>query len=291
MARNLLCGSTCGAACAIGLGVFAATARATVTLPPVAITQDTFIDSSAAGDPVNGVDEQSYGDDTKVKIVAANTGNSFSGTDPSSYTHALLQIPASVFTEYATGLVTDVTVNYYPFRNAIAGGPSSSYPGNANDGDNVLELHPLTQAFTVGNGTQSPLSYSTQGGATWATYDGTNDWATPGGDYDTANFVVDDNTTQPASGGSVPFTWDITSLLANPTTAAELENNGAIIVLPDSIAQVPVGTQDFTALDSANAGSDTPFISITLVPEPASATMIGLAIGAFALRRRSRRTT
>ena len=273
-------------ACFAGLSTLAAS-RAAAATQTVPITSDTFIDSSAAGDVVNGVDEQSYGADGSVKVVAANTGNSFSGTNPSSYTHVLFQIPATVITEYATGLVTDVTVNYYPKNDSLASA-TGPYPGNANDGDNVIQLHPLTQAFTVGNGTQTPLVPSTTGGATYATYNGTNDWASPGGDYDSA-FVDDTNATLPASKGPVPFTWDITSLLANPTTEAELANNGAILVLPDAITQIPVGTQDFTSLYSANNTSSTPFIGLTLVPEPASASLLLLAGGLLA-KRRTRRT-
>ena len=47
--------------------------RAEAVTQTVPITADTFIDSSAAGHVVNGTDEQSYGSDGSVKVVAANT--------------------------------------------------------------------------------------------------------------------------------------------------------------------------------------------------------------------------
>ena len=254
------------------------------TVVNVPITNDTFIDSSAAGNVVNGVDEQSYGADGSVKVVVADTPDTYSAGDVTSYTHALFQIPAVVFTDYASGLVSDVTVSYYPKNDSLAGSGSN----NNADGDNVLQLHPLTQSFTIGNGTQTPAAASTAGGATWATYNGVNAWANAGGDYDSA-YVNDTNATLPVSKGSVPFVWDIISLLADPTTAAELATNGAILVLPDTIAQVPYGTQDFTSLYSANNSSSTPFVSVTLVPEPAAASLLVLGGAAPLARRRSGR--
>ena len=157
--------------------------------------------------------------------------------------------------------MSDVTVNYYPKNDSLAGSGSN----NNADGDGVIQLHPLTDTFTVGTGTQTPFVPSTTGGATYLTRDGTTAWTAAGGDYDAA-YVNDSNATLPASKGTVPFTWDITSLLANGTTNGELSANGAILVLPDTISQVPLGTQDFTSLDSANNTSTTPFITVTLVP-------------------------
>ena len=268
-----------GASLASATWASGAGAATVVTVP---ITNDTFIDSSAAGDVVNGVDQQSYGADGSVKVVVSDTPDTFSAGDVASYTHVLFQVPAVVLADYAAGLVSDVTVSYYPKNDSLAGAGAN----NNADGDNVIQLHPLTQSFTVGNGTQTPATPSTTGGATWATYNGTNPWATAGGDFDATNYVIDDNATLPPSKGTVPFTWDVTPLLANSVTASELAANGAILVLPDPIAQVPYGTQDFTSLYSANNTSSTPFISVTLVPEPATASWILLGGVACIARRR-----
>ncbi len=256
----------------------AAWAATVVTLP---ITADTFVDSGAPSAPSNGVDEVSYGADGSVKVVVANSTNSMSVTS-SSVTHVLFQVPSTVFADYATGLVSDVTVNYYPKNDSLAGAGTD----NNADGDNVIQLHPLTRAFTVGNGTQTPFVPSTTGGATYLTSDGSTPWTTPGGDFDTNNYVNDSNATLPVSKMSVPFTWDLTSLLANTATAGELAANGAILVLPDTISQVPLGTQDFTSLYSAKNTSSTPFISVTLVPEPATASLLLVAGGTLCLGRR-----
>ena len=273
------------AAAAALLAATSGSVRAAATTQVIPIVNDTFVDSGAPAAPMNGVDEVSYGADGSVKVVVANTTNSMSVTT-ASVTHVLFQIPSTVFADHAAGLASDVTVNYYPKNDSLAGAGTD----NNVDGDSVILLHPLTRAFTVGDGTQTPFVPSTTGGATYLTSDGSTPWTTPGGDFDPA-YVTDTNGTLPASKGTVPFTWDITSLLANPTTAAELSADGAILVLPDTIAQVPAGTQDFTSLYSANNTAGTPFVSVTLVPEPAAAGMVtAAAAAALARRRRGSRT-
>ncbi len=228
------------------------------------ITADTFIDSGSPGSPnpgtgqpnggsgaiVNGQDIYSYGVDGKVKAVASNYSSSYPYI---SYTHVLFNLPQSFWTAIGSGQVGSVTVSYFPFNDSL----------DTADAHDNMEIHPLTHAFTVGNGTQSPLVASTTGGATWETYDGAvaDAWSTPGGDYDANNYVLSTATdsTLPVSKGSVPFTWDITALINNPATRAELETNGALIKVtnetefpPTSEVPVPPGVNDFVSFYSAN---------------------------------------
>lgn len=280
----------------VGLGTTHAFAQ--VNVP---ILNDTFIDSSApgyfpAGDTT--VDEQSYGANTKVKVVSSATENANSSGQTISYTHTLFQIPSIVITDWQGGLLSSVTVNYYPVNDSLATSSAQSF----NDGDTYMNLYPLTHSFTIGNGTQpgtnmteSSTYASTTGGATWATYDGNvaDTWTTPGGDY-ASDHVSDTNTTLPASNGTVPFTWNITSLLQNSADEADLAAYGALIRLPNepvSAYQLSAMVQDFTSLDSADASSNTPFITLTFVPEPASAATGLLVMSMGLMRRRSRRKT
>lgn len=232
------------------------------------ITTDTFVDSGSPGtinpatgqtnDPgtiVDGQDIYSYGADGKVKAVTSSYSSSYPYV---SATHVLFDLPASFWTAIGTSDVASAIVSYYPLNDSL------SVPDNHNN----LELHPLLQAFTEGNGTQSPLVPSTDGGATWDSYDGAvaDAWTTPGGTYDTTNYVLASvtNTTLPVSKGSVPFSWDITSLINNPTTRAELENYGALIkvvnegIFPNN-PPPPGGENDFVSFYSSKymTASDT----------------------------------
>ena len=226
------------------------------------VTSDTFIDSGSPGSPdpatgqpnggsaaiVNGQDIYSYGADGKVKAVTSNYSSSYPFV---SATHILFTLPQSFWNSIGTGPVESVIVSYYPFNDSL----------NTSDAHDNMELHPLTRAFTTGDGTQSPLVASNDGGATWETYDGSvaDAWTTPGGDYDAANFAYDTATdsTLPASKGSTPFSWDITSLINNPTTRAELEDYGALVkvtnegVFPSNVP-IPPGVNDFVSFYSAD---------------------------------------
>ena len=256
------------------------------------ITDDTFIDSSAAG-AVNssGVDEQSYGMDAKVKGVSADTPNSNSGASTSSFTHVLFKLPQSVISDFSAGQVTKVTVNYYPVNDSLSQPPND-------DGDDRLELHPLAPSsypgsFTIGDGTQTPAKLSDDGGATWQTRDGSVKWTNPGGDFDSTD-VVDTNylngSPYPVSKGSTPFSWDITSLMNVNASLSDLETNGGLIKMPNdpnySSFQITNMTQDFVSLDSAQATSLQPYIEETFAPEPGTLGVMMLAMPLIFRRRR-----
>ncbi len=277
------------------------------------IVNDTFIDSGSPGSPYpggppgtlnggsgaiqNGVDIYSYGADGKVKAVTSSYSSSYPFV---SATHVLLQLPTSFWTAIGSNNVQSAVVTYWPFNDSLS---------VADQHDN-MELHPLTRAFTTGNGTQSPLVASTSGGATWETYDGnvSDAWTTPGGDFDATNYVlasVTDSTLPPSlknnPSNPVPFSWNITSLIDNSTTRAELENYGAMIrvvnegTFPNNPAP-PSGENDFVSFlsaDAITAGATSnsaylPAVAV-LVPEPASAVSGLLAFSGLLLIRRPRR--
>jgi autotransporter-associated beta strand protein len=198
------------------------------------------------GTIVNGQDIYSYGADGKVKAVTSSYSSSYPYV---SATHVIFELPQSFWTALGNQDVASAIVSYYPFNDSLS----------APDDHNNLELHPLTHPFTIGNGTQSPLVPSTDGGATWDSYDGavTDPWTTPGGDFDAANYALITNTSFPASKGSTPFSWNIASLINNPTTRAEIEANGLLMkvnnegIFPNN-PPPPGGENDFVSFYSAD---------------------------------------
>ena len=91
------------------------------------------------------------------------------------------------------------------------------------------------------------------------------------------------------STGGAFFTFDITSLLANPTAEAELQNYGAMLRIDETI---PPSGQRFASFTSANSASYTaPFVELTVVPEPSSSILVmaGLAAITCLLKKRHAR--
>jgi hypothetical protein len=131
--------------------------------------------------------------------------------------------------------------------------------------------------------------------AKWETYDGevADAWTTPGGDYDAANYVLSSvtDTTLPPSNGTIPFSWNITSLLENPTALTELEDYGALIKVTNetqfpSNIPVPPGVNDFVSFNSANATNPAVLPTVVVaLPEP---TCAGVALLMLAGCRRRR---
>jgi hypothetical protein len=271
------------------------------------ITNDTFLDSGSPGSPsptdasmpnvpgsiVNGQDIYSYGGEGKIKAVASNYSSSYPFI---SYTHTLITLPQSFWNAIGTNQVISATVNYFPFNDSLS----------TSDAHTNLELHPLTQAFTTGNGLQNgsgvPPVASTTGGATWMTTDGSESdkWTTPGGDYDPTD-VLTTNTSLPISKSTVPFTWDITSLLNNATTKAELQNFGALIKVNNestfpSTIPTPPGVNDFVSFYSSEYmtapstmttdATHLPFVTLVVMPEPVSAVGAIAMLAGLAARRR-----
>ena len=211
------------------------------TLP---IDTDTYVDY---GRPTNN-----YGASGSAKVVASATP-----------CRTLFTLPADLWTNDAAQIVS-ATVSFYTW--------------NDSTGDQDFRLYPLTQAFAEGTGA-APAD-----GATWNTRDGSNAWTTAGGDYD--------------AGASVPgvkgmagvysndangkfFTWDITPLLTNATTRAELQNCGALI---DADTASPQRYATFNSSDKTGyPQAYLPFVTLVLAnPAPAQSADLGIrAEGAF----------
>jgi len=183
-----------------------------------------------------------------VDKVVVNASN------PTQPCRTLFMLPPQV---WATPNITDAQV-VFPF-----------YGGS---GTLDVRLAPLTPAFTLS-------------GATWQTYDGTNSWTTPGGDYDPVNLAgtYDADYTQ--------YTWDITSLLNNPQDKAELEDYGTILKMFDE-STVPAKMEKATFDSSRGVYTPGPFVVITTAtPEPATSVMLlagGALIAVVTLLRRRR---
>ena len=234
------------------LAGLAACATASASSLTYLITTDTYIDK--------GSSTANFGASGSDKVVISSTP-----------CHTLFQLPADLWS-YSADQIASVKVVFYVFSDK-----TSSYN---------VSLYALTQSFV--EGTKSSSS-ATADGATWNTYDGVNSWTTAGGDYDSSVSVT--ATKSGSSGGSTCFTWDITSLLSDPTVASELKNYGAI----QTINGTPPTTSpfqawaSFTSSDSTTAtdASQYPHIEITLVPEPSFGALA--LLGGAALGRRFKR--
>ncbi|HPT17380.1 MAG TPA: DNRLRE domain-containing protein, partial [Kiritimatiellia bacterium] len=141
----------------------------------------------------SGKPTNNYGASGSAKVVASATP-----------CRTLFTLPAAFWTNDAARIVS-ATVSFYTWSDNTA----------AQD----VRLYPLTRAFA-------------ESGATWNTCDGANAWSSAGGDYDSGASVVGAKGALGVNGGDPNgrfFTWDITPLLSNPTTRAELQNYGALL--------------------------------------------------------------
>jgi hypothetical protein len=224
------------------------------------ITADTYLDSANAN--------ANYGLSGSDKVVINST----------SICRTLFDLPMDLWS-YSPGSIESASVSFYVFQD--------------NTQTYNVSLLPLTRGFTVGTGSGT----ITANGATWGTYDGINSWTAAGGDFDSANSVV--GTKGPL--GSNPgdpsgrfFTFDITSLLNNPTTEAELQDFGAMLSV-DFGQTAPATGQRYDSFTSADTTKYTapylPSVEVTVVPEPSSSMLVmaGLAaVTCFLKKRRAR---
>jgi len=136
----------------------------------------------------------------------------------------------------------------------------------AGQGDNstpTLDAHYLTRNWTEGTGIWS----ATGDGATWGTYDGVNNWTSPGGDYNptpSASAVAPNST-------AAWVNWDLTSLTQSWVDGS-IANNGVLI---KQDVENPAGTDiklyissDYTADPSLR-----PKLVIEYIPAPGTLTM------------------
>jgi len=122
-----------------GLCIWAAPAEAQIT-QTFPIDVDTAVDSR---DPTFN-----YGVDTSIKVVV-------NGND-GSLARVLLELPGAAWS-IPSAEVVSAEVRLYTWKNMT--------------GDRTVSLHPLTRAFVEGTGDET----ASGDGATWQTYDGTNE--------------------------------------------------------------------------------------------------------------------
>jgi hypothetical protein len=137
-------------------------------------------------------------------------------TSDGSICRGLFQLPPLVWT-YSPDQIVSAIVVFYVFQD--------------NTGSRNVTLYPLTRSFVEGTGDGT----SPADGATWLTYDGTNLWTNPGGDFDSDCSVVGVKgpVLDPDENDRF-FSWDITALLNTSTSRAELQNYGAMLRIDET---------------------------------------------------------
>ena len=218
------------------------------------ISTDTYLDSA------NGT--LNYGRSGSDKVVINST----------SICRTLFDLPADLWS-YSPGSIESASVSFYVFQD--------------NTQTYNVSLLPLTRGFVVGTWNGKGTPPPTADGATWGTYDGINSWTTAGGDFDSANSVVGTKGTLGVNPGDPSgrfFTFDITSLLNNPTTEAELQNYGAMLSV-DFGQTAPATGQRYDSFTSADTTHYTapylPSVEVTVVPEPSSSMLVVVGLAAI----------
>lgn len=209
-----------------------------LTLP---ITTDTHIDSRANNATLN------YGAAKTVKTVINNNV-----TGDGSICRGLLQLPPAVGL-YPPSQLARAVVRLYVWQD--------------NTSDRQVTLFPLTRAFVEGTGNGGDPA----DGATWQVFEAGNPWTQAGGDFDT-NFPVlgvKEEILDPDNHDRF-FQWDITALLTNETSRAELLNFGALL----QIDEIPIPTNGmprapFTSSDDpAYTTNYRPHVQLAVVSQP-----------------------
>lgn len=194
------------------------------------ITTDTYLDSRPDNQTAN------YGLNGSVRVLV---------NSDTSVTRGLFAIPEAL-AGYPPEALQEARVYFYVFQD--------------NTKTRDIRLYPLTTSFVEGTG-------ATGSGATWFTCDGTNNWTTPGGDWDTTHAVL--GVKEPVLDLDLNdrfFSWDITGLLTNNLTRSNLLTHGAILIIDES--PIPATSSDrapFTSSEStSNPAEYLPRIAVTL---------------------------
>jgi len=246
----------CGAAaCFIGLAVCCpAGVRADVA--DYTVQSDTYIDSTHT--------TTNYGGSASLKV--------FVDSPSPTPTHALIGVSDAI--NATSGMTLGQELGSIPAGDQVDVKLWVYNYGGTSLTQNI-EVHPLTAGFTAGNGTAAS-------GATWTTYDGTNPWATPGGDY-AADCV---SIPPPSVQGYQWYSVDITSLLQGSDRSDLLSDGLLLKVYNDAVSPGNTTGQNFESSRNTNQ----PYFQVTITPEPATVALLaaGAGVAAIGLARRRR---
>jgi hypothetical protein len=223
------------------------------------ITRDTYIDSDSEGGR-----DYNYGAHDRLRAVANSADRGGSRTR----ILLALDIPAAIWS-LPVSQIESAKLYLYCYGNS----PGDHRP---------LSLYPLLRPFEEGSGTgkNDDHGYS---GATWATWNGSDPWTTPGGDCDWSEYV------DGVAGGLDWWTWDLKPLWENPGLAAY----GALLaVRPEEGVESGHISGTFRSSDYTFDVNLRPFVELSIVPEPTSCVLFltaGVLMGGGALLRRRHR--
>lgn len=163
-------------------------------------------------------------------------------------TRTLAQFDLSAIPTGST--INSATVSFYQYWQGDTSTPT-------------LDLHYLTRSWTEGTGTMT----ATNDGASWNSYDGTNPWGTPGGDY---NAAASASAVAPNSTSSW-VDWDVTGLTQGWVDGSVV-NNGFVIKKNVETGAV-FDSKGFYTSDYMGDPSLRPKLVIEYTPPPGSITL------------------
>ena len=218
-----------------------------------AIATDTYLDSRSANV------ERNYGAATTVKTLV--------NSSDASVCRGLFRLPPELDL-YDPAEIASAKVVFYLWQD--------------NTAELDVTLYPLTQSFAEGaaNGATNVE------GATWLTFDGTNAWTNPGGDFDASHPVVGvkEDILDPDLHDRF-FSWELAPLLADAAARSNLLAHGALLM----IDEVPVPTNGmprapFTSSDDLSyAAAYRPHLDLQVVLRTPETPRVSVSNGVVAL--------
>ena len=157
------------------------------------------------------------------------------------------------------------------------------YVWQDNTADRNVTLYPLTRPFVEGSGNDTAPA----DGATWSTFDGTNAWTSPGGDFDT-NFPVVGvkETILDEAQHDRFFSWDLAPLLANPAARSNLLAHGALLMIDETpVPATGMPRAPFTSSDDLSyAPAYRPRVDVKVAVRAPQVPQIAVADGNVTVR-------